>query len=166
MPSSLSEEEIAERAAVLRRFKRLLEEKRGKFREYLKALELQEKSIAEGDAERIERQSILGEAIVSEIYSVQKVIDPIESMYRDIHGGTPAAGKGAGQEAEAVIPKLQSELEKLQADIQMQNKKNRELLKSAMAEVRGEIAGLKKPYARKSVYASDSESASIIDMQA
>ncbi len=168
MPSPLSADEISERAALLRRFKRLLEEKRAKFREYLNALELQEKSIASGDIAAVEQQSILGESIVSEIYTVQKVLDPIEAMYRDMYGGKSdaAASESSSQDdAERFIPKLQADLDKLQAEIQLQNKKNSELLKSAMAEVRNEIAGLKKPYARKSVYASESENASIIDIQ-
>lgn len=166
MAFSPSEEDIAERAALLRRFKRLLEEKRAKFREYLAALEAQEKSIARRDSAKIEQQSILGEAIISEIYTIQRAIDPIESMYRDIYGGKPnAAGDGQGEDgAERHIPKLEADLDKLHADIERQNKRNRELLKSAMEQVRGEIAQLKKPYARKSVYSSESGSASIIDI--
>ena len=161
MVSHISEEESLERVALLRRFKRLLEEKRGKFREYLSALEAQEKSIAAGNTERIERQSLLGEAIVSEIYTIQKVIDPIEAMYRDIYA--PEAASSSSDEM--LIPKLQADLEKLHCDIETQNKKNRDLLKSAMGRVRNELAQLKKPYARKSVFASESDSASLVDIR-
>ena len=146
----------------MRRFKRLLEEKRDKFREYLVALEAQEKSIAAQDAEKIEQQSLLGEAIVCELYTLQKVIDPIEAMYRDIYAGAASA---ASSDDEMLIPKLQADLEKMQADVEKQNKKNRELLKSAMEQVRGEIAHLKKPYPRKNVFASEGDSASIVDIR-
>ena len=161
MPHQLSEDEIATRAALLRRFKRLLEEKRKKFREYLSALEAQEKTIAAGDAEKIEQQSILGEAIISEIYTIQKVIDPIEAMYRDIFAREVA---GASTD-EKIIPKLQADLQKLQGDIEKQNSKNRCLLKSAMGRLRGEIAQLKKPYARKNVFAKESDNATVVDMR-
>ena len=160
MPPQLSKEERLERAALLRRFKRLLEEKRGKFREYLNALEAQERSIAAGDAERIEKQSLLGEAIVSEICTIQKVIEPIEAMYRDMY-----SSKGAASDEETFIPQLQADLSKMQRDIEKQNDKNRSLLKSAMGQLRSEIAQLKKPYARKNVFAAESDSASIVDMR-
>ena len=43
--ATLNDSEIAERVAVLKRFRTLLEEQRLKFREYLTVLEKQEKSI-------------------------------------------------------------------------------------------------------------------------
>ena len=146
----------------MRRFKRLLEEKRGKFREYLSALEAQGKTIAAQDAERIEQQSLLGEAIVSELYTIQKVIDPIEAMYRDMYAREASS---ASSDDEMLIPKLQADLQKLQADIERQNKENRDQLKSAMGQVRNKIAQLKKPYARKNVFASESDSACFVDIR-
>ena len=160
MSTHISEEEVHERAALLRRFKSLLEEKRKKFREYLNALEELEKTIAVRDTERIEQQSILGEAIVGEIYTIQKVIDPIEAMYRDM-----GSAKASAADEERVIPELQADLSKLQCDIEKQNKRNRSLLKSAMGQLRGEIARLKKPYARKNVFATESDSATVVDMR-
>ena len=160
MSTHISEEEVHERAALLRRFKSLLEEKRKKFREYLNALEELEKTIAVRDTERIEQQSILGEAIVGEIYTIQKVIDPIEAMYRDM-----GSAKASAADEERVIPELQADLSKLQCDIEKQNKRNRSLLKSAMGQLRGEIAQLKKPYARKNVFATESDSATVVDMR-
>lgn len=161
----LTQAEIDERTAVLRRFKKLLEEKRNKFREYLAALEQQEKSISEGNMAQVERQSVLEDYIVSELYTIQRVIDPIEEMYRDIHRQKNIAGMVRDSEEEKFIPKLQADLDKLQEDILRQNKKNRELLKSGMAEVRQEINSLKKPFRKKNVYASESGNASIIDIQ-
>lgn len=162
----LAQAEIDERAAVLRRFKKLLEEKRNKFREYLSALERQEKSITAGDMALVERQSVLEDSIVAELYTIQKVIDPLEAMYRDIYRETSGASEpDAEGDAERFIPKLEADLDKLHADIMRQNKKNRELLASGMAEVRKEIAGLKKPFPKKSVYASESGNASLIDIK-
>ncbi len=161
----LTQAEIDQRAAVLRRFKKLLEEKRNKFREYLAALEQQEKSISEGNMEQVERQSVLEDYIVSELYTIQRVIDPIEEMYREIHRKKDVPGGANTAEEEKFIPKLQADLEKLQADIMEQNKKNRDLLKSGMAEVRKEISSLKKPFQKKNVYAAESGNASIIDIQ-
>ncbi len=157
---TLTEAEVRERAALLRRFKALLEEKRAKFRAYLAALEAQEKSIAGGDMLRVEQQADLGDAIVAELYTIQKVIDPVEAMYREIQRSGSAAGG-----SEPLIPKLQADLHKLQDDIVRQNEKNRELLRTSMGEVHAEITALRKPMRRKNVYAAESGNASVIDIR-
>ena len=43
--AEITQEELNERVALLRRFRSLLEEQRGKFREYLTVLEKQQDSI-------------------------------------------------------------------------------------------------------------------------
>ena len=81
----LTEEQVAERVSILKRFKKLLDEQRAKFRDYLSVLEKQEKMISSGDVDAIVRHTELEQGIISEIYTIQKVIDPLENMYRATH---------------------------------------------------------------------------------
>ena len=152
----LTQEVLDERIAILKRFRQLLEEQRRKFRDYLVVLEKQEEAIERDDVDVMVSHAELEQSIISEIYTIQKVIDPFEQLYRDVHPGVP----------EAEIPKLQTDLETLKTQVLQQNEKNRELLKTHMQALRQKVAGINNPYAnRASVYASDKHSASIIDIQ-
>ncbi|HOF85654.1 MAG TPA: flagellar export chaperone FlgN [Treponemataceae bacterium] len=151
----LTEEQVAERVSILKRFKKLLDEQRAKFRDYLSVLEKQEKMISSGDVDAIVRHTELEQGIISEIYTIQKVIDPLESMYRTTHP----------DQRDAEIPRLKTDLEKLRKDVLVQNEKNRELLKCHMQLLRQKVLSIKNPYAnRSSVYASDAHTASVIDI--
>ena len=137
---TLTDGEVAERVALLRRFKSLLEEQREKFRQYLTVLEKQETDIDSGDIDAMVSHTELEQSIVSEIFTIQKVIDPMESLWRDAH---PAA-------SESEIPRLKTDLDRLKADVLAQNEKNRDLLKSRMSVIRERVVSLKNPYAKRS----------------
>ena len=81
MAETISQEELDERMAILRRFRALLEQQRTKFREYLKVLEMQESKIAMQDTESIKAHSDLENQIVEGIGSLQKVIGPMQKLY-------------------------------------------------------------------------------------
>lgn len=148
--------EIAERVALLRRFKSLLEEQRKKFRDYLTVLEKQESVIDSGDTDAMVRHTEIEQSIVSEIFTIQKVIDPMESLWKESHPLAP----------ESEIPRLKTDLERLKADVLAQNEKNRELLKSKMTVIREQVASLRNPYAKRaSVYASASHTGTMIDIE-
>lgn len=151
----LNDSEIAERVAVLKRFRTLLEEQRLKFREYLTVLEKQEKSITAEDTDSILQHTELEESIIAELFTIQKVIDPLEYMYANICAG--AVGPD--------IPHLKTDLEDLQQKVLAQNKKNRELLQSHITGLRQQITALKRPYAHKeSIYAETGRTAALIDV--
>ena len=151
----LAQETIDERVAILKRFRELLEEQRSKFREYLTVLEKQAEMIATENVDAMVRHTEIEQSIVAEIHTIQKVIDPLEAMYRDAHPGMN----------ETEIPRLKTDLERLRKDVIEQNGKNRELLKSHMTVLRQQVASLRNPYAkRSSVYSSDSHTASRIDI--
>jgi hypothetical protein len=151
----LSREEIDERVAILKRFRELLEQQRQKFREYLVVLEKQEDMIASENVDAIVRHTEIEQSIVSELYTIQKVIDPMEDLYRTAHPEIP----------DAEIPRLQTDLDHLRKEVLAQNEKNRELLKSHMLVLRQKVVSLQNPYAkRSSVYASDSQTASLVDI--
>ncbi|HHU36599.1 MAG TPA: flagellar biosynthesis protein FlgN [Treponema sp.] len=156
MPApKLTDKEVAQRVAILKRFRALLDEQRTKFRDYLSVLEKQETMISEGNVDAIVQHTELEQGIISEIYTIQKVIDPLETMYRAAHP----------EQHDNEIPKLKTDLEKLRKDVLLQNEKNRELLKSHMQLLRQKVSSLKNPYAnRSSVYASDAHTASLIDI--
>ncbi len=153
---TLTDGEVAERVALLRRFKSLLEEQREKFRQYLTVLEKQETDIDSGDIDAMVSHTELEQSIVSEIFTIQKVIDPMESLWRDAH---PAA-------SESEIPRLKTDLDRLKADVLAQNEKNRDLLKSRMSVIRERVVSLKNPYAkRSSVYAQTGQTGTRIDIE-
>jgi len=155
MTRDLTAEQVAERVAILKRFRELLEKQRAKFREYLVVLEKQETVIGAEDVDAIVHHTELEQSIVSELSNIQKVIDPFERLYRDVH---PEA-------SETDIPALQTDLARLQAEVLEQNAKNRELLKSHMVTLRQKVMSLNNPYAKKtSVYASDAHTATRIDI--
>ncbi len=151
----LTNSELAERVAILKRFRVLLKQQRSQFYEYLHVLEQQEKSIAEENTDAILKHTELEESIISNIFTMQKVIDPIEELYNNVCT-TPL---------DTDVPQLKNELNSLQEEVLNQNKKNRELLHNHMAGLRQKLADLKRPYAQnESIYAQDAHHAEIIDI--
>ncbi|HOT61609.1 MAG TPA: flagellar biosynthesis protein FlgN [Treponemataceae bacterium] len=147
-------EEVEERKAILKRFRRLLEEKRRKFRDYLTVLEKQHEMISIDNVDAMLAHAELEQGIVAEIYTVQKVIDPLEEMYRAAYPSS----------ADVEIPKLQADLAKLQKDVLAQNDRNRELLKVRMQELRQKVQGLQSGPRKASVYAAEAHTAKVIDI--
>jgi chromosome segregation ATPase len=155
----LTQEEINERVAILKRFRHLLEQQRNKFKEYLTVLEKQEEGIKSEDDTVIVAQAELEQQIVSNITSLQKVIVPIESLYKE---------KGITLTAE--IPQIQKELSELQEAVLSQNEKNQSLLKEHMTQLRNQITKIGdprfNPYAKKtSIYSQKTSIPSIIDVE-
>lgn len=160
MAETISQEELDERMAILRRFRALLEQQRTKFREYLKVLEMQESKIAMQDTESIKAHSDLENQIVEGIGSLQKVIGPMQKLYL-------SARKSTYNPADIIpIEKLQDDLTHLQTQVLAQNERNRQLLRSNLCELREQIVNIKNPYrAIQSVYA-ESESGNLIHIEA
>ena len=152
----LTDSELAERVAVLKRFRSLLQQQRAQFYEYLSVLEKQEHSITAEESEAIVAHTKLGESIVANIFTIQKVIDPLEYMYQNLADSTAI---------DATIPKLKTELADLQQQVLIQNKKNSTLLESHVSGLRRQISELKQPYAKKeSIYAESRNNAKFIDI--
>lgn len=153
--ATLNDSEIAERIAVLKRFRTLLEQQRLKFREYLTILEKQEKSISAENTDAVLQHTELEESIIAEIFTIQKVIDPLEYMYVNICKNT----------TDPDIPHLKTDLDNLQKRVLDQNRKNRELLQTHITGLRQQIASLKRPYAHKeSIYAGAAGCAALVDL--
>ncbi|MDR1839123.1 MAG: flagellar protein FlgN [Treponema sp.] len=165
---SIDATELAQRVAVLKRFKTLLSQQRDRFRSYLDLLEKQQSVIESGSAEDLLTYVEIEEKIVADIFSIQKVIDPLEEMYYSIAAGGRSPEKASGKsEASEEVPSLKASLEKLQSEAIIRSTKNKELLSKRMLELRSEIKALRNnPYsanARRSGF-SNTNIASLVDL--
>jgi hypothetical protein len=156
MAGALSAEELSQRIAVIKRFREMLQAQGDRFREYLNILNKQQDVIERGNTEALLSYVELEEHIVKDIFDIQKVIDPLEKMYRDL---SPTCG-------EAEITGLQASVEMLKQETAIRSARNRDLLSKRMTEIRSEIKSLRgNPYAtRRSIYAG-SGPPSIIDVK-
>ena len=146
--AEITQEELNERVALLRRFRSLLEEQRGKFREYLTVLEKQQDSITSENPENLLAHTELEQQVVKSIASLQKVIVPMSKMYS-------AGGNKAPAAEDAEITKIQNDLSDLQDKVLKQNAINRDLLRVHIEQLRSQIANFKNPYKNnRSVYAN------------
>ena len=153
----LTQAEIDERTAILRRFRSLLEQQRDKFREYLRVLESQSKMIQEENTQSLLAHTELEQQIASHIISLQKVIKPMEFMYQE------RISKGQGDVAD--IPVLQADLERLQRQVLERNQSNRNLLKLHMSQIKERMSTVTNPYRHnKSVYTQSAQVASMVNI--
>ncbi len=149
----ISEKELEERVALLKKFRSLLQQQRDKFREYLDVLEKQENSIASEDADALLAHTELEQQVVSNIMNLQKVIVPMSDLYK---------ARGCDQK-EASISSLQSDLSSLQSQVLAQNKRNRDLLRSHIDSIRTQIATFRNPYKnRRSIYAEKAGNGNLV----
>lgn len=151
----MTQEELNERIAVLRRYRTLLEAQREKFREYLVVLEKQESKIEADDAAAVAMHAQLESQIVANIASLQKVILPIQRMYEK------AGIEGAEN--------MQAELSDLQQRVLAQNERNRKLIASRMNVLRTQMGDMRtmNPYrGRSSIYAEKAASGNMIAVEA
>jgi len=140
MPASLtetktpiSEGELTQRMAVVKRFKELLEQQRDRFRSYLDELDRQKLAIGSGSADEITAHVELEEKIVEDIFSIQRVIDPLEIMYNAAGPYLPANDVSA----------LKDALKDLKTQAAARSEQNRDLLSGRMADVNSEIQAIK-----------------------
>ncbi len=162
MSKELSKEELDERVAILKRFRKLLEQQRSKFQEYLMVLESQEGKITEENTDSIMAHTELENQIVKNLASLQKVIVPMQGMYNAIMPGVPVADN-------ARVEQLQLDLANLQKQVLAQNERNRSLLQSQMNRIKNQLGGmnLMNPYrGRSSVYAEKTAVGSVIEFNA
>ncbi|MDR2078341.1 MAG: flagellar biosynthesis protein FlgN [Treponema sp.] len=145
----ISAQELSQRVAVLRRFRTLLTEQRDRFRSYLEALDRQRQVIETGTVEELLAHVELEEKIVADIFSIQKVIDPLDEMYRMVYsGGADLPGYAVGGDE---VSGLKSALEELKNEAAARSGRNREILSQRMAEIRSEIKTLRSnPYLQSS----------------
>ena len=165
----LSHSEISQRVAVIKRFKELLKAQRDRFQAYLNALDKQQDVIQQGTADDLLRHVELEEKIVSDIFSIQKVIDPLEKMYQSARAQASAKKRPGGLSidesvSEGEVSGLKETLENLKTEAVIRSERNRQLLAKRMAEIRSEIKSLKRnAYAQRKF--SGDPAPSLIDIK-
>ena len=153
----ISEQELEERVALLKKFRGLLQEQRDKFREYLNVLEKQENSITTENADALLAHTELEQQVVSNIMNLQKVIVPMSDLYK---------ARGGDKRDESIVS-LQNDLSNLQTKVLAQNKRNRDLLRSHIDSIRTQIASFRNPYKnRRSIYAEKTGTGSMVAVEA
>jgi len=158
--AEITQQELDERVALLRKFRSLLEQQRNKFQEYLNVLEKQQDSINSQNAEKLIAHTELEQQVVRNIASLQKVIVPMQKMYK-------AAVPMAHTAEENSITQIQNELNTLQDKVLKQNQINRDLLRSHIETIRSQIQNFKNPYKNaRNVYAQPQQLASLIQVEA
>lgn len=158
---NLSNEEIEERVAILKRLKTLLEQQRNKFKEYLNVLEKQQNSIDTEDSEALIKHSELEQQIVKNISSLQKVIVPMNKMYTAINN----KNSDSSSANESDITQIQLELSALQQKVIKQNEINRDLLRVHLEKIKMQIANFNNPYkTSKSVYAQTEKVGNFVEL--
>ena len=156
----LSQNEIDERVAVLKRFKTLLVQQRDKFREYLSVLEKQQTSIEKENTDALIAHTELEQQVVSNIAGLQKVIVPMSEMYSAIRSSAPANETLA-------LESIQKDLAHLQSQVLAQNEKNRSMLRVHIANIQSQMERIKNPYrGNRSVYAQKQSVGSFVEVQA
>jgi len=152
--NDISQDELSRRIGVIKRFKELLKAQRDRFHAYLDSLDRQKDVIQSGSADDLLHYVELEEKIVSDIFSIQKVIDPLEKMYSAaVTGAGPGILHKTGTaeiHSEDEVSNLKDALEGLKAEALIRSEQNRDLLNKRMAEIRSEIKNMRSnPYARR-----------------
>ena len=152
--------EIMQRMAVLRRFRELLKAQRDRFGAYLDVLEKQKDVIDRGTADSLVRHVELEEKIVADIFSIQKVINPLEELYRNARQSSIAE-----KENEDIVD-LKSALEGLKKEAVSRSKRNKELLSRRMADLRTEIKNIRSnPYIHPRSAFSEPGTPGLVDLR-
>ena len=158
--AELTQEELNERVALLRKFRSVLEQQRNKFQEYLTVLEKQQDSITKENPESLIAHTELEQQVVKNIANLQKVIIPMSKMYKQ---SLPMAHTTE----DAGITQIQNELNDLQNRVLKQNQINRDLLRDHIESIRNQIQNFKNPYKNaRSVYAQPQRVASFVEVEA
>lgn len=154
--AEITQEELNERVAILKRFRSLLEQQREKFKEYLNVLEKQQDSINSENTNALIAHTELEQQVVKNIANLQKAIIPMGKMYS---AATPSSAE------QASIENLQQELNELQNKVLVQNQKNRDLLRVHIENLKNQMDNFKNPYKNiRSVYAKTSNVGSMVEI--
>jgi len=140
------------RLAILRKLKDHLTSQRNKFYDYLTLLELEEADIAEGDFVTLKIHTEMEKEVLEGISAFQKVIDPLEELYRNCPSST---GSFPGEQE---LPDLRDGIARLKTRVQERNSRNRKLLSDRMEELKREILSIRRPFQQNSQFVSPSPS--------
>jgi hypothetical protein len=162
----LPAEEVARRVAILKRFRELLQAQRDRFRDYLTVLDTQKDVLEQGETEDILAHVEVEEKLLADIFAIQKVIDPLEAMYRTVYPESAAPRGEEGGAPVSEVESLKTALEGLKAEAVARTSRNKALMVSRIEEIRREIKTLKKnPYINTHSVYSEEGAATMVDIQ-
>jgi hypothetical protein len=141
---------VQQRIAFVKWFRELLIKQCEHFRLYLNVLDKQKVTIEQGNIDKLTQYVELEERIVADIFSLQKVIDPVEIWYR-----SPDARD---------ISRLKAILGDLCTKAIIQSGQNRELLSTRMVKISAEIQSLQKHPYRSWYPAYNTDTSAFIDI--
>lgn len=154
--TTLTQKELDERIAILKRYRALLEQQRNKFQEYLAVLEKQSDAITSRNAEHASMHAQIEDQLVSQLANLQKVISPMEKLYEEKHVSTMSFGNDP-------IPELKNELNRLKERVLMQNIQNREMIQERLIETKPLVQNFRNPYSKaRSIFAHQDQSAQLV----
>jgi hypothetical protein len=154
--ATITQEELKERVAVIKRFRELLCEQRERFRSYLNVLDKQKAVIEKGSSEDILSHIEIEEKMLSDIFSIQKVLTPLEPFYHTSIKTVEAPD----------VAKIQSALENLKTEASLKVKQNRDILSIRMNELKEEMKVFRNnPYAKRSLHLMEGDNASFVDIK-
>ena len=126
----ISRSEYDERVSILKSYRTALERQRDRFRGYLRQLE--QRSTAGSPHDDLEFHLELEQAIVKEIASFERTVEPLEVLYR-----------AHDPEATGDIPALREALTRARSEVLRRVTLNQELLRTRIASMRDEIATIR-----------------------
>ena len=151
--SELSETEIRERVAILKRFKQALVRQRDRFKHQL--LMLEQRGTSADSEDDLEFHIAMEQSIVKEIASFERTIEPLETLYR---AHDPAGARE--------IPALREALERTREEVVRRTEYNREILQHQVEAIRDEISTLRIVRGRAFQSASREPESSLVDVTA
>ncbi len=135
-------ERTDERVQILISLRAYLLRQRAKFNDYLNILAREEDAVLAEDTEKILEHLVLEQSIVSEIYNLQRVIDPLRDLHRQRY-----------PEQEAGIRDLENSLENIKKKALAHNKNVRKLILSRQKILRQRLESLHPRRQARSPYA-------------
>jgi hypothetical protein len=152
---AISEEEVASRIVLLKRFRALLLQQREHFEFYLAVLDKQMGEIGTGSVEDLIAHVELEEKIIGDILAIQKVIEPMRAI-------VPAAAFAAGSD----VGRIASTVETLRMEAVSRVTRNKNLLQSRMEDIRADLNALRvNPFARRQSPFASTDAPSFIDIK-
>jgi flagellar biosynthesis/type III secretory pathway chaperone len=150
---ALTKDEVDRRVALLKRLKTTLTEQREKFHKYMLVLDAEKVSIEDDKVETLRAQVELEENLVAEIQSFQKVIDPLEAVWRQSYTVD-----------DQEVAQLKQSLAQLKTQVLEKNQMNRTLLSARMAHLQNEIQRVRPNVRGRNPYTGQRAVSTLVDI--
>ena len=150
---ALTKDEVDRRVALLKRLKTTLTEQREKFHKYMLVLDAEKVSIEDDKVETLRAQVELEGNLVAEIQSFQKVIDPLEAVWRQSYTVD-----------DQEVAQLKQSLAHLKTQVLEKNQMNRTLLSARMAHLQNEIQRVRPNVRGRNPYTGQRAVSTLVDI--